>query len=49
MSKEDMIKRAQAAYQRNWRKNNPERAKAIQEKYWLKKAKEMEEQKSDTK
>lgn len=32
---------ARRAYQRAWRKKNPDRVKAIQARYWEKKAEEM--------
>lgn len=38
-----LIKEARAAYARKWRKENPERAKEIQEQYWLRKIKAMQE------
>jgi len=33
-----LIKQAKAAYAREWRKKNPEKAKAISNRYWLNKA-----------
>ncbi len=38
------IRAARAAYQRDWRKRNPEKHKAYVNNYWMKKAKEMEAQ-----
>ena len=38
----DQIKAAKAAYARAWRRKNPEKAKAIQKRYWERRAKEME-------
>lgn len=35
---------ARNAYYREWRKKNPEKLKQYQEKYWMKKAQEMQEQ-----
>lgn len=32
-------KAARAEYQRQWRKNNPDKVKAITERYWLNRAK----------
>lgn len=32
------------AYQREWRKNNPEKVKAIVDRHWLKKAAEQQEE-----
>ena len=38
----DMAKReARRQYQRNWRKNNPDKVKAIQQRHWEKKAREL--------
>ena len=34
----EKIKAAKAAYARDWRKRNPERAKQIQQRYWERKA-----------
>lgn len=39
------IRKARAAYMREWRKKNPERVKKINQAYWAKKAKEMEKNK----
>ena len=36
---------ARAAYQREWRRKNPEKHKGYVENYWAKKAREMEVQK----
>lgn len=33
---------ARRAYQRKWRKEHPDNVKAIQERYWLKKGREMQ-------
>lgn len=38
MTDAEKIKQAKAEYARNWRKNNPEKAKKIANRYWLKKA-----------
>jgi len=35
------VKEARAAYMREWRKNNPERTKAINDAYWERKAEKM--------
>lgn len=35
---EDMIKEAKRQYHREWRKKNPDKAKVISDRYWLKKA-----------
>ena len=32
------IRRAKAEYAKKWRRQNPEKSKAIQERYWLKRA-----------
>ena len=34
MTDSERIKAAKAAYARDWRKRNPERAKQIQQRYW---------------
>lgn len=34
------IKKARREYKREWRKRNPEKVKAANERYWLKKAAE---------
>ena len=36
MEREEKIRKARNAYMREWRKKNPERAKAINERYWEK-------------
>lgn len=33
------IKASRAAYQREWRRNNPDKVKAINDRYWLNRAK----------
>lgn len=38
MTEKDKIKAARAEYARNYRKKHPERVKAAQDKYWLKRA-----------
>ncbi|MBE5773356.1 MAG: phosphatase [Clostridiales bacterium] len=35
------IRKAKNEYQRQWRKQNPEKVKAIQERYWLRKARKI--------
>lgn len=35
MTNEELIKQAKAAYAREWRKKNPEKAKEISNRYWL--------------
>ena len=37
----DAVRKARNAYRREWNKRNPEKVKAAQEKYWLKKAAEL--------
>lgn len=39
---------ARRAYRRQWAKNNPDKIKAQQERFWAKKAVEMEKQKEST-
>lgn len=34
------IKKARREYKKEWRKNNPDKVKAANERYWLKKAAE---------
>ena len=46
---ENMAKELRNKYNREWRKNNPEKAKAHLDNYWLRKAQaELEQQKNDT-
>ena len=35
------IRQARNAYRREWNRRNPEKVKAAQERYWLKKAEEI--------
>lgn len=46
MSKQlsEEARKARNAYFREWRKKNPEKVKQANEKYWEKKAQEMQEQ-----
>lgn len=37
----DAMRRAKNAYRREWSRKNPEKVRAAQEKYWLKKAAEL--------
>ena len=46
MTKRERIRKAQNAYLREWRRKNPEKAKAIRDRYWEKKAAEMEARES---
>lgn len=39
----EMARKERNKYSRNWRKNNKEKVKAINLRYWIKKAKEEEE------
>lgn len=39
---ENRVKEAQRAYQRAWRKKNPEKVKEYNRKYWERKIKELE-------
>ena len=41
MSEKELIRQAQREYRKQWRRNNPEKIKAHQAKYWLKKAKQL--------
>jgi hypothetical protein len=40
----EQIKAAKREYDRQWRKNNPEKVRAIQERYWLRRFKKMTEE-----
>ena len=37
------IRKANREYKKEWRKKNPDKVKAANERYWLKKAKELQE------
>ena len=37
----EQIRERQRAYKREWRKKNPDKIKAANERYWLKKAEEV--------
>lgn len=39
----EAAKQAQREYMNNWRKNNPEKVKRYNKKYWEKRAKELED------
>lgn len=39
----EQIRERQRAYKREWRKKNPDKIKAANERYWLKKAAEVKE------
>lgn len=41
MDMEELKREARREYQREWRKKNPDKLKAAQERYWLKKAAEI--------
>lgn len=43
----EAAREARNAYYRKWRKNNPDKVKAIKDRYWLKKAKSAEERTED--
>lgn len=42
---EKEAKRLEAQYHREWRKKNPDKVKAINKRYWLKKAQKLKEEK----
>lgn len=42
---QDAIRKAQAEYRREWRKKNPDKVKAAQDRYWTKKAQELQAKK----
>lgn len=41
MDMQELKREARREYAREWRKRNPERVKATQERYWLRKAAEI--------
>ena len=41
MDREELKREARREYAREWRKRNPERVKATQERYWMRKAAEI--------
>ncbi len=41
MDMQELKQEARRAYAREWRKRNPEKVKAAQERYWLKQAAEI--------
>ena len=41
MDMEELKREARREYAREWRKRNPERVKATQERYWMRKAAEI--------
>lgn len=41
------IKEAKRAYYKKWRQSHPEKVKEYQDRYWTKKAAEMEESQND--
>lgn len=51
MGLSEAVKKAKAQYHKKWQRENPEKVKAAQERYWLKKAKEImeKEQNNDSK
>ena len=40
-AKKTMIREARRAYMKEWRKNNSDKLRTYQERYWLKKASEL--------
>lgn len=44
----NMINEARRAYFKEWRKKNPDKVKAAQERHWLKKAQEMLKEQEQT-
>jgi len=42
VTKQEVVRKAQAEYHKAWRKRNPDKVKATMERYWLKKAREMQ-------
>ena len=47
MKLDTKAREAKNAYLREWRKKNPERARAIQARYWAKKAEQMRGERED--
>lgn len=47
MTKEELARKTANAYKREWARQNPERIKAAQMRYWLKKAAEAKETETD--
>ena len=43
MSEKELIQAAQREYKRKWREKNPEKVQEHTRRYWLKKAKELQE------
>ena len=46
-AEKESIRKARNAYRREWNKRNPEKVKAAQEKYWLRKAAELTAESSE--
>lgn len=46
MAMSDEARKARNEYMRQWRKNNPDKVRAIKDRHWEKKAKEQEEKKN---
>lgn len=47
MKQSELARRAKNAYYREWRKKNPEKVQAANERYWAKKRKQRTEQKQE--
>ena len=43
-TEKDKARKARAEYMRKWRKENPEKAKRVQERYWAKKYEQIEKE-----
>ena len=41
------VRKAQAAYMREWRRKNPERQKAIMVRYWAKRLAQMQQEQTE--
>ena len=48
MAKRDLAAEARRAYKREWNRNNPEKVRAAQNRYWAKKAAEAAEKAQHT-
>lgn len=42
MQEQELVRKAKAAYMRDWRKKNPEKVKANNQRYWAKRGLELQ-------
>jgi polyhydroxyalkanoate synthesis regulator phasin len=47
MSQQELIRQAQREYRKQWRSKNPDKVRAAQERYWTKKAHELQREKAE--